>query len=419
MSTVIVIGAGISGLSAALTLSAHHLVTVLEARNRTGGRIYTTLANDGKTPIELGASFWEGTFTNPFYLEYLQGSTVLLPFVNQDHQRAQQLLSQAIPHYAGKTCQALLDSLADEPYLVKKWIEHDLRHYDTPLSHRGFPQFAIPPDATGLEAWCEHTAHICFVRGGYHQVIARMEEQARLANITVVKDAPVEQIIDSATGVSVVTPLQNYAADKVISTIPIGVLKAKARTLFAKGLSEDKLRAIDTIGVHQATRVVLEFPKVFWDFIAPYIIIDEPDLPGFIEFRNGFALHGKPILQTDSYEHFVSALWEKKKTGDFETLLVDYIMQHLRKRFPHAPAPKHSLVYRWSSDPFAKGAYPYRSAQMTEALQLALEKPEGNIYFAGGDFSRHGFSVHNAYANGKSVAQQLLNDRSIDRPIIT
>ena len=51
---VIVVGAGISGLRAASLLIRHGIeVTVLEARDRIGGRICTT-RNDGKTTWDLG-----------------------------------------------------------------------------------------------------------------------------------------------------------------------------------------------------------------------------------------------------------------------------------------------------------------------------------------------------------------------------
>jgi monoamine oxidase len=59
MSNVVVVGAGLAGLAAARRLVAHgHEVTVVEARDRVGGRTEGVVLNDG-TPLELGGQ-WIG-----------------------------------------------------------------------------------------------------------------------------------------------------------------------------------------------------------------------------------------------------------------------------------------------------------------------------------------------------------------------
>ncbi|HEX8745733.1 MAG TPA: FAD-dependent oxidoreductase, partial [Pyrinomonadaceae bacterium] len=58
---VLVIGAGVAGLAAARALCAAGLgVSVLEARARVGGRIYTRHDNGLSMPCELGAEFLQG-----------------------------------------------------------------------------------------------------------------------------------------------------------------------------------------------------------------------------------------------------------------------------------------------------------------------------------------------------------------------
>jgi monoamine oxidase len=60
-NTVLIIGAGAAGLMAARTLSnAGKTVTVLEARNRTGGRIHTLSDTLFFKHTELGAEFVHG-----------------------------------------------------------------------------------------------------------------------------------------------------------------------------------------------------------------------------------------------------------------------------------------------------------------------------------------------------------------------
>ena len=61
MNDVIVVGAGIAGLAAARILAeAGQRVTLIEARDRVGGRIYTVPATQGELPVELGAEFIHG-----------------------------------------------------------------------------------------------------------------------------------------------------------------------------------------------------------------------------------------------------------------------------------------------------------------------------------------------------------------------
>ena len=68
---VIIIGAGAAGLMAAYTLvKAGKTVTILEARNRLGGRIHTISNPNFSTYVELGAEFIHGDL--PVTLHLLQ-----------------------------------------------------------------------------------------------------------------------------------------------------------------------------------------------------------------------------------------------------------------------------------------------------------------------------------------------------------
>ena len=61
---LIVVGAGISGLKAAYDLcSKGYSVTVLESRNRTGGRVHTTTIGQGLDAVktEVGAGWLHGS----------------------------------------------------------------------------------------------------------------------------------------------------------------------------------------------------------------------------------------------------------------------------------------------------------------------------------------------------------------------
>lgn len=73
--SVLIIGAGIAGLAAASTLAGAGLsVSLIEARNRIGGRVFTTHDASYNAPIELGAEFIHGK--PPEILDRLQKAGV-------------------------------------------------------------------------------------------------------------------------------------------------------------------------------------------------------------------------------------------------------------------------------------------------------------------------------------------------------
>ena len=297
-------------------------------------------------------------------------------------------------------------------FWIKKCMEYYLIHHCTSLKKRAIKQFSVPPDPLHLNELNEPEAHFCFVKGGFDKIVEKLEKEVRSLGVKILTDVSVTHILDQDTHVQLKTSHETYEAQTVISTIPIGVLKAKATHLFSKPLSPEKIKSLETVGIHDATRIVLEFENPFWSHLeGPFLLIASPRRKGFIEFRNGSALHGKAILTTESYADIATAVWEKKSKQSHELELINRVMFDLRSIFPNAPAPIYTHIYRWTSDAFAMGSYPYRTVDSTESAQLDLEKNEGNIYFAGADFSRHGFSVHHAFAHGQAVAELIL-DRS-------
>ncbi len=423
---VVVIGGGIAGLKAAFDLATKGVeVTLLEGRDRLGGRIYTITTMPGKTQIELGASYWEGLNDSEFYQRYLAEKTLrfdetkssVIPIdrapdqdnLLENYTLAQKMLVNAESTHAGKT---FAEFVAEKKpsYWPNRFLENSLLHHCTPLDKGGFPTFKRKPVPVG-DVWNDSDADFCFVKGGYNQVIEQLTNECKEAGVKIVLNNAVTKIIDMGlNGVKVATQRTSYSADKVISTIPIGVLKNHVEKLFYPLLSKEKTDALSMIGIHDATRVVIEFPGApFWDNVdGPYLYLDAKDSPVLLEFRNAYPLTGKAILVTDKYSDVARDLYTKYKgnTAHAEKALVERVLSDLRKAYSHKEIadPVVSTVYCWTHDPFAEGAYPYRTAAITETIQQALEQPEGNVYFAGADFSRYGFSVHNAYASGERVA---------------
>src|SRR5579863_3437503 len=115
---VIVIGAGISGLAAACKLAGSGIrVTVLEARDRVGGRILTQHDPGCASPIELGAEFIHGM--PPEIWEPLQRSAADIMEVDGDNWCLSEQKLRACDFFSrvDSILEKMDDSLPDESFL--------------------------------------------------------------------------------------------------------------------------------------------------------------------------------------------------------------------------------------------------------------------------------------------------------------
>lgn len=64
-----------------------------------------------------------------------------------------------------------------------------------------------------------------------------------------------------------------FEADHVIVTVPLGVLKKHANSLFVPALSENKVKAIQSVGFGAVNKIFLEFTDPFWEPPALYNVI--------------------------------------------------------------------------------------------------------------------------------------------------
>lgn len=79
-----------------------------------------------------------------------------------------------------------------------------------------------------------------------------------------VLNSPIQSIdYNGATSIVTVEGGQTYEADKVIVTVPLGVLQAKTIE-FNPPLADSKTEAIDRLGMGNMDKLWLLFPSAFW-----------------------------------------------------------------------------------------------------------------------------------------------------------
>lgn len=246
--TVGIIGAGMSGLSAAHALAGNgRTVTVLEARDRIGGRIWT----DSRLgpAFDLGASWIHGVIDNPL----------------TDISNALDLVR--IP--------------TDDTYVVRGRDGRNIPDRDAPdwLDNVTEVQHSAGADSSQINTWAywDYSDYggvdVKFLNG-----YAEIFEALNGAYETLLNKS-VNSISLQGTGVVVgSTDGASDMFDAVIVTLPLGVLK-QGTVEFDPPLPNPKRRAIERLGMGLLDKVYLQFDEVFWDPDITWIATPENDLP--------------------------------------------------------------------------------------------------------------------------------------------
>ncbi|MEP0392182.1 MAG: FAD-dependent oxidoreductase [Erythrobacter sp.] len=265
-STIAVIGAGMSGLTAAKLLAeAGKSVTVFEARDRIGGRVWTNRAFD--VPLDLGASWIHGINGNPLTELSDDLELVRLPTTDSSVVRGQNGRKTG---FFSTTC-TLLQEIEVQTAL-------------------GAHQDLLDPKVIGRGDG--YGGHDVIFRDGYSAIFAAAEGDYELELSVKVAS------IDSRTQeVELGFEVGNGRTfDAVIVTVPLGVLKRDA-IAFDPPLPKAKRTAIERIGMGVLDKLYLRFDQAFWDN-KPWIMTPRCDLPfgQFTQWMNLKKYLGEPIL---------------------------------------------------------------------------------------------------------------------------
>lgn len=273
---------------------------------------------------------------------------------------------------------------------------------------------------TGNEWEGKHT----MVTGGYQQVPRGILNCPQ--PLTVRKQANVKEITyrpDGSTGASIrCVDGTTIAADCVVSTIPLGVLKQSGdrKIHFEPPLPDWKTGAISRIGFGVLNKVVLVYKEAFWDQSRDIFgtlrtpsnrfTLDQSEYftqrGRFFQWFNCTNTSGLPTLLALMAG---DAAFETEKTPD--ELLIAEATKVLQSVFGNkVPAPTEALVTRWASDRFARGSYSYTGPNFQPHDYEEMARPVGNLFFAGEHTcGTHPATVHGAYISGLRAASEVVD----------
>lgn len=265
---ILVIGAGIAGATAARRLAdAGHQVQVIEARDRTGGRIRTAHSENWPVPLQLGAS---RVPEDSQLLEQLtlQGiRTALL----EDTAAATTTDGGQVDLAAGARAVAdAVQAAAEAPSDISlggALVESGAaRSDDWPVIDAYVASRIETPlggAAAQLSSWYALDE---LPEGEFRLVLGDFQSLVddALEGIDVALDSPVTDISYDVDGVSLrLATGESVSADRVIVTVPLGVLK-DAGVAFEPSLPFERRAAIAEVGVGVQDAVWMLWEEPFW-----------------------------------------------------------------------------------------------------------------------------------------------------------
>jgi monoamine oxidase len=430
---VIIIGAGAAGLMAAYTLvKAGKKVTMLEARNRIGGRIHTTNNKRFTNPTELGAEFIHGDL--PVTLRVIkEASLELLPvdfemwhYSNGSFEQSDEFvehweqfldcvnkLEHDMPLY-----DFLQQNFSGEEYIkMLTQIENYVSGYDTADIHDA-SVFALRNEWNHEDEDAQHR-----VKGGYSVMIDYLAKVCTDSQSEILLNSPVSEIVREQNRIKVFTSTgKQYEADKIIIALPLGVLQAHNENTgaiqFTPPLPEHS-EAFKNIGFGAVIKIVLEFDVAFWESEAITQLAGESlSTMGFL-----FTEEVIPTFWTQAPLHStlftgwlggLPALEMKDFTDDHIMTLVLESLSNVFKISRGALRDKLVAfnVANWTADPFTLGSYAYDMVGSAKAKNFLIQPIENTIYFAG-EYLYDGpaiGTVEAALTSGENVAKMLLNN---------
>lgn len=419
-TSVVVAGAGLAGLSAARALEARGAaVTIVEARDRVGGRVWTLRTQfAARQHAEAGADLIEGeqeqvlTLAKELGLKPVQILRNGFGFYGPDARgrrkihagpgamaRVGKLLSHPIRDF--KLAETRWDSAVAARLgrqSVAEWLDSVAAPAALRAGVRGFRGFflADPEDLSMLplvEQFAESGPpgqdRIFRIEGGNDRLATTMAKRMRGAILlkTIVRQVRSHDERITVTIEALGKPHTELTADFLVCALPASTARG---VFFDPPLPEAQQEAMTRLRYGAATRLLLQFDRRFWR---------KPGRP--IAF--GTDLPTGAVWDGNEHQRGPQGILSFLAGGQASKALQEILhVEGERGVITHLDwlgAPSRLLasqVVAWDHDPWARGGYAYFDPAFDPLWRAWLARPAGRIVFAG----EHTSLKSQGYMNG-------------------
>jgi monoamine oxidase len=431
-SEIIIIGAGAAGLMAAAELAKKKKqVTVLEAKNRLGGRIHTVRALHFDKPAELGAEFVHGNL--PVTLKLLKQADIkYYPMEGQMWQSKNGELKHEYEFIEGselleKELKELKEDITVDEFLEKHFPGE--KFSDLKRSVKRFVEGYDAADTTRAstftlrDEWLtEDDAQQYRVKDGYGKLIEHLGYKATSNGCSIFLSSVVKEIRWQRGQVTVTTDSgETYRAAKALITVSLGVLQqeqpGESAMIFDPAVPEI-ISAARSMGFGSVIKILFQFSEPFWQ-------------ESEIKKSTGHNLKKLGFLLSDA---FVPTWWTQfpeesnmltgwlagPKAAQFksaadEPRILEAAMNSLGQIFKvsedylKGKLTAHHIA-NWNADPFSLGGYAYATLHTMKSGRIMSQPIQDTLYFAGEAVYEGKVmgTVEAALTSGNNAAERIL-----------
>jgi monoamine oxidase len=423
---IIVIGAGAAGLlTSHLLLQKGYEVTILEARDRTGGRIHT-LQKQFTMPLEAGA-------------EFVHGRLPLTAKLIKEARLKERKVKGRFYQFSGveyRDAEFLNDEIEEVSKIMKKVTDdmtftQFIKQYLTSSKHEkvitqllklveGYD--GADPEKISTFAlrdeWSEWNEEDDIrIEGNYDGVITYLNKSVTGSEGKIRLSSEVQRIDWTKGRVTVAAGGKTFTGDKVIVTVPVSIIQQNkitfspdiphythaARNIGFGAVVKFLFEFKDDISKVATYRKIRDFRFIFTDLTIPTWWSQLPEssrvFTGWLGGPKAFSLPKEPAQQYKIALQCLSSMLELKYE-ETESLLMEW------------------HIADWVNDPFCLGAYAYAMPGSVEARSLLNKPIEETIFFAGEAISEGESmgTVEAAFESAEQVVKRVMNSRQESNP---